>query len=162
MRQLYVLRHAKAQASSASGDIGRELTAAGMLQAASVAKHFAGVFADAEVPLDAVLASSATRTRQTAEALANVVERPVKYSQELYLASESDLRLMLQSLDDNLQTVLLIGHNAGISDLVSYLSGTPCGLRTASVAHLDCPMESWSVSISKNQWRLQGTWHPAQ
>lgn len=161
MLQLYILRHAQAKSSSAVGDFGRELTAAGRIQAAKAAEHFAEVLSAAEHPLDAVLASSATRTKQTADVLAQVIDAPVSYSQEMYLATESDLRLLIESLDDKCRSVLLVGHNAGVSDLVSYLSGTHCGLGTAGVAHLDCPAESWSISMSSRLWQLQRAWHPS-
>ena len=70
--------------------------------------------------------STALRTRQT---LAPLVQRlaapapPISLERGLYLASEDALLDRLKALPDDVDVVLLIGHNEGIGELAEALAG---------------------------------------
>ena len=61
--------------------------------------------------------SPATRTRQTAEPLADLWHSQVIYEPSLYLADSFTLLNCLQGTPDDCSSAALIGHNPGISDL---------------------------------------------
>ncbi len=124
MKTLLLLRHAKSAWSDARlADHDRPLNRRGERSARAMADHVA---ADLPRP-DLILCSTALRTRQT---LAALVKRlgtptpPISLDRGLYLASETTLLDHLQSVADEISTVLLIGHNDGIGDLAVALAGS--------------------------------------
>lgn len=74
---------------------------------------------------DIVLCSSAQRTRETASRMASVIEdMPTPLIDEgLYHASPKAILERLRGLDSDLGTVMVIGHNPGLSALSRKLSG---------------------------------------
>lgn len=159
MRQLFVMRHVEASSmKGAGGDISREITASGRSAAATLRDHFAQI---GYAP-DAVISSTAERTRQTAEIVCSDLDATVDFHRRLYLATQEELVDFVRDLSDDLQNVLLIGHNNGISDLVTFLTGAPCSLRTGGLAKLNCTSQAWSYSMSRCLWRLEESWHPAK
>jgi phosphohistidine phosphatase len=121
-KSLWVLRHAKA-ASQGLDDHSRPLTARGTRQAAEVGSYLArSEVAGVRTP-ELVLSSSARRAVQTAElvvaALAPEVELVVEPS--LYQAGADDIIEMLRLLDGDASSVLVVGHNPTVHDLVLLL-----------------------------------------
>jgi phosphohistidine phosphatase len=58
------------------------------------------------------------------------------------------LKECIEKQDDGVQNILLIGHNNGLSDFVSYLVGDAIYLPTSGYVELELPIESWSHSTS--------------
>ena len=75
---------------------------------------------------DAILSSTARRTRETISAvLAAFAEAPpVRYEDGLYLAEAPAILARLSRLDATVGTVLLVGHNPGLEDAARLLAGT--------------------------------------
>ncbi|MFZ0530439.1 MAG: histidine phosphatase family protein [Propionicimonas sp.] len=113
--RLYLLRHADALSASAdSRDISRELSPKGRTQAREVAE----VLARQRVEL--VLCSVATRARQTADLLG--LPSPIRHVDRLYNAGSRQLLAELSGLDDQVLTVLVVGHAPGIPALATNLA----------------------------------------
>ena len=72
-----------------------------------------------------VLCSTATRARETLEALAPALAAGVQVCLEddLYAAGVEELLIRLHRLPDSETAVLLVGHNPGLQDLVLELCG---------------------------------------
>jgi phosphohistidine phosphatase len=71
---------------------------------------------------DIALCSPATRTRETAQALAPVIgEFPISYPEALYLAEPEALRRLLAAQETG-ETVLVVGHNPGLGALAAQLT----------------------------------------
>lgn len=144
MTTLLVLRHAKSSwADAGTPDHERPLNARGRRDAPRMGGHLA----EAEPRPDRVLCSTALRARQTLEAVqdAQPDPPPVSFEPELYLAPAGRLLARLQRLDPGDATVLLVGHNPGLADLVHALAGDgeagaqrrlAEGLKTATLAVL--------------------------
>jgi phosphohistidine phosphatase len=144
MRQLILLRHAEAEpARPGAGDIDRALTDRGRLEALTAAE----VIATVQLHIDEVLASPALRTRETADLVAGRLNlaAPVNQVAALYLGAPNALLLALQNCRPTTQTLLMIGHNPGISELAHRLARAAQGvaLRTAGVCRLTWPHDSW-------------------
>jgi phosphohistidine phosphatase len=88
--------------------------------------------------IDLVVYSPAQRVRQTwALAAAEWAGTArVRESTALYDASAEDLLVVVRQLPDTAHTVLLIGHNPGLEDLVGLLTGVTGRLRTSGIAVL--------------------------
>lgn len=119
MRRLIIMRHAKADRSSASGgDFDRPLTAQGRSDAALVAK---ALLENGLIP-DLALVSAALRTRETwDEASVLFPQTRLVLNHALYNAEEQQLRRSVADEDDNCDTLLLIAHNPGVHALAARL-----------------------------------------
>ena len=85
----------------------------------------AGHIRRAKVRPQLVLCSSATRALQTYEAISAAVgpSVPGLVEDELYGASDSDLRVRLHEVPDTVEALLMIGHNPGLQDLALGMAG---------------------------------------
>ena len=153
MKTVLLLRHAKSAWSNPRlDDHERPLSKRGERAAQAMADHVAR---RAPRP-DLILCSTALRTRQT---LAPLVKRlgspapPIALEEGLYLATEDMMLARLQALAEDVQTVLLIGHNDGIWHLAEALVGRGSGsLRealgqkypTGALVTLGVPDRPWS------------------
>jgi phosphohistidine phosphatase len=110
---LYLMRHAHAAPGGTLGDLYRPLDQLGRDQA----RRIGAALADAGV--EWVLTSPAARTRQTVAGLG--LGAPVEVVPALYGGGCSVLIDRLRQLDDDLQRVLLVGHNPDVAAAVQRL-----------------------------------------
>jgi phosphohistidine phosphatase len=145
MKNLYLLRHADAELL-AQQDKDRQLSEAGHTEAEAVAK----VFAEKAIVLDAILCSSAIRTRQTCAHFLQLLNgKPApQYLEELYNTDLETYLEVLKGLDGSYNAVLLIGHNPVITELASYLTGQPCHFSTGVLKYLELDVKSWAKVLS--------------
>jgi phosphohistidine phosphatase len=87
----------------------------GREEAAQVGRYLA----EQKLIPDFVLCSTATRTRETlAELQHSFSEWPrVSFSQRIYNASEADLFHQIEQLSDDVQNVMVVGHNPSLYQL---------------------------------------------
>ncbi|MGH3496732.1 MAG: SixA phosphatase family protein [Nocardioidaceae bacterium] len=128
---LVVMRHAKAE-SHAVTDHARPLSPRGIAQARAAGEWLA------EQGLSDVhaLVSSAVRTRETWRELARSIEADVQYLDGLYDAGPGEILQTLRLLDDDVTTVMVVGHNPTMQALVVELSDrSPDGERDDTAVH---------------------------
>jgi len=117
MRTIILLRHAKAERDSSTGeDIDRALTERGWADARLIGR----VLADAGFAPDRALVSAARRTVQTWEAVATAfapVEAEVMT--ELFHAAPERLIAEIEGAATEGGTVILVAHNPGLHTLAS-------------------------------------------
>ena len=107
-RVLILMRHAEAAHPGGCRDHDRPLTTHGSRDAVA-----AGQWIRAQVsPVDAVLCSTATRTRQTLDA--SGITAPVEYADELYGGGIDDIIQVIGRAPGDARTLLVIGHAPGI------------------------------------------------
>lgn len=107
-RTLILMRHGKSAYPAGIPDYDRPLAPRGEREAA-LAGHW---LRDTHPPVDAVRCSSAKRTRETLTATG--VTTPVEFDSTIYGATESDLIELIGLADDDIITMLVIGHAPGI------------------------------------------------
>lgn len=141
-RRLLLLRHAEATTPpggdfSEQADLARALTAEGQLAAGRCG---AWLRAHALAP-DLILCSPARRTRETLAALEPFQPPPAlptRFCPDIYEAPPSALLACIRQAPDEARTLLLIGHNPGISALARWLDSQAetlePGFATASLA----------------------------
>ena len=111
------MRHAKSDYPDGVGDHERPLAPRGEREGA-----LAGEWIRANVgPVDAVLCSSATRTRQTLARTA--IAAPVSYLDELYGASPGETIRQINGVGDDVTTLLVVGHEPTTSEVALRLAG---------------------------------------
>jgi phosphohistidine phosphatase len=126
-RRLVVLRHAKSDWPPGVPDDERPLSGRGRRDAKAAGEWLA----TNGLRPDAVLCSPAARTRETWARLVSGLESglgsagPVPeptYEDAIYEASVSSLTRVLRAVDEKAKTVLLVGHNPGVHELVVELA----------------------------------------
>jgi phosphohistidine phosphatase len=121
MKRLYLLRHAKSSWDDPTlADHDRPLAPRGRRAAKVMAEHLQRKGIAPEL----VLCSPARRTRQTLKRLAPGLgkDADVQIEPELYAAPARDLLEVLHEVPDEVESVMLIGHNPGIQDLALSLA----------------------------------------
>ena len=100
---------------------------------------------------DLLLVSGARRTRETAQNLMDVWQEigcsplPMESVKETgYLASADTWIDLMSLVEDKYTRVWVIGHNPGISELVTVLTGDYIGMATADIVRIDLGIEHWS------------------
>jgi phosphohistidine phosphatase len=146
MRRLLLLRHAKAvPVDDAIADFGRELAERGERDARRIGERLRQRNA---VP-DSIVASPAPRALRTAELVAAEWSYPAKRivtDQRLYLAEPEEILVVIGEQDPKLETLLIVGHNPGLTDLAHALLPTldVDDLPTAGIVALDSPGKNWA------------------
>jgi len=133
-RRLVILRHAKSEWPDGVADRRRPLAGRGRREA-----PLAGRWLNEHVgKIDLVLCSPAQRTRETWACVAKELDAvpESRIEDRLYPGSPKDLLAVVHQLSDEAGTVMLIGHNPGLEDLVAALSQAECVLKTSSIAVL--------------------------
>ncbi len=163
LRELLILRHAKAQKDAGLRDYERALNERGTRDAPRV-----GIWLrNHGLRPDLVISSPALRARQTT--LFTVLPLglngdEVRWEEELYLADLQALRELVAATPDPVRRLLLVGHNPGLEDLVLSLAGVEPGLpdnrlRTAALVHLALASD-WQ-DLSPASARLLNYYRPA-
>jgi phosphohistidine phosphatase len=122
LKTLYLLRHAKSSWDDERlADHDRPLAPRGQQDA----RHMASHMRRAKVRPQLVLCSSAARALQTYEAISSAMgpSVPGLVEDELYGASDSDLRVRIHEVPETVDALLLIGHNPGLQDLALGIAG---------------------------------------
>jgi phosphohistidine phosphatase len=104
-----------------------------------------------------ILTSTALRCRLTASAVIEVCcnEITLKALDALYMAEPPAMIDVLNTIDDQVERVMVIGHNPGLESLLQRLTGEVESLPTASVAYLEIPVDSWaglSLDTTVKKW----------
>jgi len=150
--RLMLLRHAKAEkAEPGERDHERALNARGHKDAARMGSYLAK---HALVP-DAVLVSTARRTRETWDGVAGALpgKRSVSFEERLYDGTSDGILAVLRETKPSHSNLLVIGHNPGMHDLAMLLIAAGDvearerlneGLPTAGLAVIDFASGSWA------------------
>jgi phosphohistidine phosphatase len=160
MKTLLVLRHAKSSRDDpALDDCDRPLTARGERDAPRMGR----LVRDEQLAPDLVVCSDAVRARQTAEAMAEAAgySGTILLEHRLYAAEAGDILAVLRDVvEPDLGTVMIVGHNPGLEDLVSALTGFREDLPTAALAQLALAIDRWSDIDPRTRGKLVRLWRP--
>jgi len=150
-KQILLLRHAKSSWDDPSlGDIDRPLNARGEKSARRIGRHMA----EADYAPELVLCSPSRRTRDTLA----LVEKEAGLAFEtrlepaVYLAEPRALLALVRAQPDEIERLMLVGHDPGMPGLAAMLTKGQAGslierLRakfpTGALAVLECEAASW-------------------
>ena len=143
MRILYLLRHAKSSWNDPTlRDFDRPLKKRGREAAERVGQRMAP-----ETPSNPlVICSPAVRTRETAEVVlanANLQVEP-RFDERIYEASLRELVEIVREIPDDTAATIMIGHNPGFEELLSFLTGEHRRMPTCAMAKIRFGDVSWN------------------
>jgi phosphohistidine phosphatase len=162
-----LLRHAKSDwGSGAADDFARPLAKRGR----AAAKKMREWMRRHDIVPVRVVSSPAARARETARALCELPlldASRVSYEDRLYLADLEELLGVLRDCPKGVKSVMLIGHNPGLEQLLTYLCGedVPTSsngklLPTAALAQIALP-DDWR-SLKSGEGRLIAVTRPKE
>jgi phosphohistidine phosphatase len=118
---------------------------------------------DNELVPQRILTSTAERSRMTAQAVVEAMHYTgdVSYLDTLYMAEPEIYLELLSLMPDEVERILVIGHNPGLEGLLQILSGRVESLPTSAVAYLSLPIRSWKeVRDHEEAGELVALWTP--
>lgn len=135
-------RHAKAE-KDGDDDLSRPLSTVGLSNAAVQGETMRQM----ELYPELILHSHAMRARQTAEIMAVKLELSQGYTvedSELYCCDSSDLMAIIRNLPDEVNSVLIVGHNPAIEIVADSLGPSGFGhFRPSEAAVYNFDIEEW-------------------
>lgn len=149
MKKLFIIRHAKSDWSDDSlNDFDRPLNKRGFKNAPFMGK----LLKKKSVKPDFILSSPANRAIETAQIIAKKVgyKKTISTNPDIYEAESKTLEKIIGDIDDKKKIVFLIGHNPGLSDLISILSKMDENIPTCAVVEIGFNTNSWKKISKKN------------
>jgi phosphohistidine phosphatase len=152
MKSLHLLRHAKSSWDDpVERDFDRPLNGRGH----RAARRMGEWLKESGLAFDLVMASPALRIRQTIEGVEAGLGARLQphFDKRIYMASAASLFDVVRETPDSVQTLLLVGHNPGLEDLLLLATeGETSALRseaeskypTATFSTLSLPAASWA------------------
>ena len=159
-RRLIAMRHAKSSWSSdAPTDHARPLNARGRRDAPRVAKRLTQL----DWTPQYVLSSDSQRTRETCGLMAQCWEEgiEIEFLPTLYHAGASELQDELPRVLDEVETLMVVGHNPGWQEIVYRLCEEPVTMKTAAAALLEADCDAWGDAF-RTPWSLHGVIYPKE
>ncbi len=154
-RRIMIMRHAKSDwEAGISTDHQRPLNARGRKDAPKIAMHLKDLGWVPEI----ILCSDAVRTTQTYDLMRAVFkDAQVIFLPALYESTSGTIIDQMERIDARYQSVMVIAHNPGVSELTERLTGHFTELTTANVLCLDGGLEDWAElsSAMRPSWKVQ-------
>lgn len=145
MKRLYLVRHAKSSWEDPfQDDVDRPLNKRGRRNALKMGKKLK----EQQIIPEQMLSSPAERALSTCVILAEKIGYPlhqIETDRRLYHASEEQLIAVVRQLSDSVNTVMIFGHNPGLTDAVNMLSDrlVTDNLPTCAIAGFMLHVKSW-------------------
>ena len=158
-KRLVVLRHASSgPAVGGAGDHARSLDSSGVRSVPVVGARLAQLGWKPQM----VMSSNATRTKQTwmemAESLGGEVTP--EFRPELYLAEPSQIVTALAVVPAEVETVMIIGHNPGLEELLDELCRVRVRMVPCTAALLEIDADDWASASVRADWHLDTVLRP--
>lgn len=141
------VRHAESPHPRGTSDYDRPLSDKGQNDAERIAERLEELD---RLP-ERVVSSSAKRAQETWEAMASAVDgdREVTWERSLYGADVDDICEVVWSVPEGVDELLLIGHNPGFSNAVTWLTGVQTKMPTGSAAIVDLEGANWQQAVQR-------------
>jgi phosphohistidine phosphatase len=159
MKTLLILRHAKSSWDHPNlSDHDRPLNRRGEHDAPRMGQ----LLFERDLLPDLILSSTARRAHDTVSALTEACgyAGEVLFQRALYHAGVADYLETLRLLSDEVQRVLVVGHNPTLEELLYHLTDESEALPTAALALIRLPIASWHQLTEETQGELIGLWTP--
>lgn len=145
MKSIILTRHAKSDWSNLYvKDFDRELNHRGLHDAPMMGRRLSS----RHILPDLIIASTAKRAAQTAELIAENCgfnKNSIQWDINLYHAPPHRIEEVLYATSDNIQTLMIVCHNPGITEFVNSIAGSLCdNLPTCGMAAFSFEATSWN------------------
>jgi phosphohistidine phosphatase len=159
MKTILLLRHAKSSwKDPALPDVARPLNRRGQAAALVMGR----LVKRKSLWPDLILCSTAERTRQTCAGVLQSADRsiPTRFLDDLYHCPAEGISRVLQQLPDDIQRVMIIGHNPELAEFLAFVAGFIDKFPTGGLAELTVDVETWSEMRPRQPMSLEQLWRP--
>lgn len=142
MKTLLLLRHAKPTQTSPTGrDFDRPLVEEGRADASLIGQ----LLRRRTLTPDIVVCSPAVRAHQTADHVIEAAQFAARllFHERIYEASADQLIEVVAEAGDDAETILVVGHNPGLQELLERLTGEYAPMHAATLARIDLDIGAW-------------------
>ena len=151
--EIYLLRHADAGNSAlwTGVDAERPLSKKGRRQAKALAR----TLKDLDLKVDAVISSPLIRAAQTAKPVAKAIGLEVLTDERLgYGFGRRELVAIMKQLGTGINRVVLVGHDPGFTEVVSFLVGADITMAKGALARIDLADREVKAGAGALRWLL--------
>ncbi len=149
MKTIYLIRHAKSSwKDSTLDDFDRPLNKRGKKDAPLMGLKLK----EKNIKPDIIISSPALRAKTTAEFISNSIKynKEIIYDETIYEASTSELISLLKRVDDEHNTIFLVGHNPSLNMLADYFVDFEENIPTCGILQIKIDCGRWSDINSSN------------
>lgn len=144
------MRHAESSRDMpGQNDLNRPLTAKGI----SMTNKVIGFLREQECIPDLIITSPAVRALETARLVAEgmgLAPARMQVNRTIYEADHNDLEELFYDISPSTDTLLLVGHNPGLTDFINLFLDNPAdNLPTSGLACLDFNGNEWDGILDK-------------
>jgi len=144
MKILHIVRHGKAlQDYHSLQDYDRPLIEKGIINNISIAKQLHEQF----VTPGLIISSFAARALHTAHIFAKVMNyshERVQVNEKLYMGGENEIYSILEILPDELESVMIVGHNPDVTFVANTYGCNTVSIPTSGVVSIRFKADRWS------------------
>jgi len=158
---LLILRHAKSSWTDLTlADIDRPLNKRGM----KAAPRMGRLLLDEGLVPDLIISSTALRCRETVELLTPACDFSGKiiWDPALYGGGFQAYLDAIRRAPDDVERVMVVGHNPDLEELVDALTDVDIFLPTGALVRVDAPIDAWSELEATGDYELVDIWRPRE
>jgi len=149
MKSLIIVRHCKSSWADLSlSDFDRPLNKRGNIDGELMSNYLR----EKEKKIDKLILSTSKRTRLTSKYFTEKIHfDSISYLDELYHASYSDIINIISKVENNFNSIMVIGHNPGLTELINqYTIMNIYNLPTTGVVKVEFKGDKWE-RITENK-----------
>ena len=161
MKKLIIIRHCKSSWSDLSlNDFDRPLNNRGFQDGNVMSKELSKKIDN----VDLLISSSSKRTRLTADFFIKLIKiNKISFIDDLYHSSSENIISKLKKISNTHESIMLIGHNPGLTDLVNKLTSINLyNLPTCGVAIVNLNIKNWDLIKNFSENDLEWMKFPKQ
>jgi phosphohistidine phosphatase len=159
MKTLLILRHGKSSWKDLTlADHDRPLKKRGKRDA----PRMGNLLREEDLVPELILSSTAKRALRTAVLVADACryDGEIDVRREFYPGYPDDYIEALIGVPDDYQTVMVVGHNPGLEELLEMLTGATEALPTTALAQVALPLKHWVELNDETDGILVNLWLP--
>ena len=152
MKSLIIVRHCKSSWADLSlSDFDRPLNKRGNIDGELMSNYLR----EKEKKIDKLILSTSKRTRLTSKYFTEKIHfDSISYLDELYHASYSDIINIISKVENNFNSIMVIGHNPGLTELINqYTIMNIYNLPTTGVVKVEFKGDKWE-RITENKGKI--------
>ena len=161
MKTLFLLRHAKSSGKDESlPDFERPLNRRGKQAAETIGQYLR----TNEIRVELILSSTAVMARETVERTVKAAKlsTEVRYDQRIYGASVDRLAEVVSQIENARTVVMVVGHNPGMEELLSFLTGQIVQVPTGALAKISSSATKWNALADGQKATLEWLMKPRE
>jgi phosphohistidine phosphatase len=161
MKTVLLMRHAKSSWKDPNlADHDRPLNKRGKRDAT----RMGNLLIEEDLTPDAIYCSTAKRAKSTVDGLLKVCDfdGEVTYTGSLYHGGSEDFFEILSNLPDEIQSVMLVGHNPDMEYFLDLICDVQEQMPTGAIAVITFSVENWDEITDEEAGELVHLWKPRE